>query len=723
MALPQLRSQIVSHVPYALNAVDRVTVFGRHHFFIASTSDEHVLRTERDDIEVRITHKEFANLLDRNDATIEYEYHAPAERNLRAVLMGRTEDDFTPQDIAYAKMKAALCDKGNAEFNKRTKGKRLFLNREFEEKELVLWTAELQKKKKGERLDTAFYFKAPSLTAYRDWLKRYANCGYRWQGLLPRHHGPGAFPVADDPDSYRVWKQFARGYISSKRPKVTDQFTAMTKHIEKVNSARAEQGLPPLVAPGMKRFRKMIANLNQFEVKAGREGLEAAKRYFHNIRQNYDVERPGQRVEMDSHIVDLKSFLVDTELWFQFSEEAKAEIEVSDTRIWFVSAVDAATRYCFALKAGLTQNSATATAALRMIMSDKTHLSDLVAAKTPWMGKVTPEEIVTDNGKEFLEGEFRQALLSCGIEHTTPAASEPARRPFIERFIGTFSQKLCVHFDGRTFSSVAERGDYNAEERTVLTVDELIKAAILIICDDYHNSPHESLAGNSPHNEFHDLCRRYPPHYPPSRKRLREVFGVQTKRLVHPYGVVYWGIPYNCDALQRARQQNPNQRVDVRVDRNSLRYISVRIDGDWHEVENEIGLDDSMSLAEWVYAGRDLAAKHESATLSGLRVMRDTVGRLREAGLAAQLRSDIEPDILDPIAFERLEDQVMAGTRFERPAMPIVILPDNPNDPLRGLQIGSGVPVTRAPKIPTAVEIAEHVQETAPSQFGDREEL
>jgi transposase InsO family protein len=690
---------------------------------LATNHLDHVLMSERGQVEVRVSHEDFKRLLDNHEASIDYDWHAPGEIALRNALCGRTLKDFTPSQIARATLKQKLCDKYIVEdAAARLRKERVFLNDDFQDK-LDLWCMQLQKKKKGERSDTALTFKPISVTTFREDLKRYKEVGLRLEGLLPRYHGPGAFPICDDADSYRLWKQHARGYISDRKPTVAYLHRMLLGDIESRNPGRIARDELPLVAPSIKKFRKMIAKLNQFEVKAGRDGLEAAARYYHKIQQNYDVVRPGQRVEMDSHVVDLKSFLVESELWFQFDEEAKAEIVVSNVRIWFVTAIDAATRECLALKAGFSANSDAATAALRMIMSDKTYLSDLVDAKTPWAAKLLPEEIDFDNGSEFLEGEFRQKLLSCGINATTPSANEPPRRPFIESLIGTFSEKMCAHFDGRTFSSIAEKGDYNAEDRTVLTVEEVAKVAILVICDDYHNAPHEGLGGNSPHNEFHSLCKIWPPHYPPSRKRLREVFGHKSLRKIHPYGVVFWGVTYNSDELQRHRQKHGQTQIEVRVDPYAIDTISVLLDGEWIEVENELGIDDTVTLAEWVYALRQEVSENGSATLAGLKVVYATMNRLREMGLAAQLRAGIEPDVLDPVEFARLEDKVLGGTRFERPAAPIAIVAYDQTDPLRGLQIGSGLPITRAPKIPTAAELAAYSRENTSSQFGTREEL
>jgi len=51
---------------------------------------------------------------------------------------------------------------------------------------------------------------------------------------------------------------------------------------------------------------------------------------------------------------------------------------------------------------------------------------------------------------------------------------------------------------GTTFSNTAQRGRYNSERRACLTLEELEKWLTVVICKDYHQSPHRGIDKETP---------------------------------------------------------------------------------------------------------------------------------------------------------------------------------------------------------------------------------
>ena len=53
-----------------------------------------------------------------------------------------------------------------------------------------------------------------------------------------------------------------------------------------------------------------------------------------------------------------------------------------------------------------------------------------------------PEQLVSDNGPQFIANEFRAFMKSNGIKHIRSAPYHPATNGLAERFVQTFKQAL-----------------------------------------------------------------------------------------------------------------------------------------------------------------------------------------------------------------------------------------------------------------------------------------
>ena len=68
-----------------------------------------------------------------------------------------------------------------------------------------------------------------------------------------------------------------------------------------------------------------------------------------------------------------------------------------------------------------------------------------------------PEQIKTDNGKDYTADDYNFALDSLGIEHILCTPFSPEQKPYVERFIGTLMHDLFPMLEGFVGKSVAER--------------------------------------------------------------------------------------------------------------------------------------------------------------------------------------------------------------------------------------------------------------------------
>lgn len=149
--------------------------------------------------------------------------------------------------------------------------------------------------------------------------------------------------------------------------------------------------------------------------------------------QSDSITRPNQQWQQDSTIGDAQQRV---ELAFNMADQVSGEIR----RHAIIVSMDVFTRRAKVLVTR-TSNSNGVKALTRQCIQ-------------AW-GK--PEQIKTDNGKDYTAQDFDFALSSLGIEHPLCTPFSPEQKPYVERFIGTLMHDLFPMLEGFVGKSVAER--------------------------------------------------------------------------------------------------------------------------------------------------------------------------------------------------------------------------------------------------------------------------
>jgi putative transposase len=448
------------------------------------------------------------------------------------------------------------------------------------------------------------------------------------------------------------------------------------------------------------------------------------------VKRGINALAVGERIEIDFWNVDLMTLFVETGMWDILPPSYKEA--VVGKRIWFVAAIDVATRYILAFRASLNPNAVTAAAAIRMIMSDKRHISDFVGAETPWIGLVQPHDIFSDNGKEFANELVEGIMRSAKITFNRPQAGNPKARPFIESLFHSIGPLIAAYFAGRTFGSVAEKGDYNPEHQISLQVDEMIRLFTFAICDIYHNKPHSGLGGGTPHNAWKRATQEDGIEFPSQDpEQMLHIFGVKFKRRIGQYGIPFMGIPYGNEELHRQRTKFGQMEFEIKADPENLEHIAVRGDKGWFVVRNLVEIGRNLSLAEWIVARHRLRAQHASEAEAGLEAMYRAVNRLRESGEAAALRANLTPRnftaehylLAEAELFGAWEAVLSANTPAVTQSFAL------PDDPLRDGSVSGSTAVpafhaerernARKKKREAAAAAKTPSEETAPTEISD----
>ena len=477
---------------------------------------------------------------------------------------------------------------------------------------------------------------------------RYVENEFRVEALVSTANGPGALPSRFDREDLAVWLEHAKLYAAARRPKISGALLMLQAKIHELNESRAIHGLREHQMPTPKFFNKMVKGLGRYFLTASRHGEDVAKAVFAKTGNGLQVLRPGARVEMDEWKIDLLVLLIFAGLAQKLTDEERDLIK--STRIWVSVVIDVATRCILAMRfSARAPSEDSSMAALEMAVSDKTMLSSVIGAGTPWIYNVLFSDLVTDWGPAFRATKLRTAVAQLRATHQFTAAGWAAGRGTIESVFKTKGTRFMHWFEGRTFSNVVERGPNGTQAN--LNMDELNRMLVRAVVDIYHHTPHDGLNGATPHNEWLRLTAKYgilPPLHPDQR---RHIFGTKIVKAIGDKGVRFLGIHYQHARLQEMRREqaalpgSKAPRTDIRVDRFSLSKISFWDGSRWLEAQATMGLPDDVSVWEWVGATKELRAIHRANAKLHLSVLLKAVNDLRKSGQAASARAELGTDI------------------------------------------------------------------------------
>ena len=204
--------------------------------------------------------------------------------------------------------------------------------------------------------------------------------------------------------------------------------------------------------------------------------------------------------------------------------------------------------------------------------------------KGPWPCQGLPTTIHADNGKDFRSETIQRSCL----EHRIHIEWRPVGRAnfggHIERLLGTFLQEM-HQLVGTTFSSVAERGNYDAMANAALTLREFECWLANYITGQYHQRPHSGIEGQCPLRRYEEGIlgtstqpgRGRPPRVRNERRLLLD-FLPGVERTIQEYGVRIDRITYFSDTLRpHALAVDPEHPTEPRrhLFRRDPRDISV----------------------------------------------------------------------------------------------------------------------------------------------------
>ncbi|WP_196223514.1 DDE-type integrase/transposase/recombinase [Roseibium sp. RKSG952] len=488
------------------------------------------------------------------------------------------------------------------------------------------------------------------------WKRKYRNSGRRIEALVDRR---GKFSSIDiDQESFAFINARLRKYLNDQEYSGNGVIRETLMDIERENERRLATGEPKIQTRCRSVLHEWLQKFGPFAIKAGRDGLTAAKHEYGGIGKTERATRPGECFQIDEWEVDARTFMMAGPLREGLDKKTLAALPRG--RRWMYIVIDVATRYIVGFALSASQTPEAAVRALRMAPQNKDHLAKAAGAKNGWAG-MQFESLQSDTGSAFFSEFTQRAVNTAFATYFYPTLGEPQLRGIIERVFGTFTDCAMPLIPARTFSNPQERGDYKTEDRVTLTDDQLALIFIRYIVDVYHQSSHFGLFDETPQNALNRLVGTVgkPPDLP--KHIRRHAFGIRIERTLTRRGVRVLGIDFNSEEIVEARKQYGSPKCPVYVDPDSLGAISVYVKGKWIEVPNSIENFDGISVVEWNAVGATLRQRYAAEARVNFSVILAALTNIRSRVTDQQKIVGTLPQAPTSADFNRLENNLWHG--------------------------------------------------------------
>ncbi|OYU77438.1 MAG: hypothetical protein CFE32_05670 [Alphaproteobacteria bacterium PA3] len=469
---------------------------------------------------------------------------------------------------------------------------------------------------------------------------------------------------------------------------------------------RLAQGevLPPSVQkvpvpPSYQALREIVKKIAPLRLLLAQHGEDWMLRNRISKGMGLEVTRAGQVVICDEYETDLFTLVSTMQIvdWIGPEEMARLGLgaDLNPVRCVISVVIDAYSCCILALKISLRASHDMTKTSIMMMMQDKRKLSTAAGCQSVWHHSLRPEIFLTDGGNFYVSLEAEKYCGWNGIDKQVAPSGLANLRGMLERFFRTMHVSILARFPGRSFSTVVERGEYDAQASAVLTLDQFVQILTVWIVDCYHNTQHDGLGPNLTPNDVwnHEMKLGMGVRPVPSPSHMTKVFGTPLSRIAQDTGIRVLNLRYDSEDFVRFRARNPKRQFHVMWWEENLDRVCVEIGPDtWMDLEVMDAPVKGMCVDEWcvIWEQREIAkvAGREEAFNLGL----EQIEHLREHAIA--MRQKVSRPSLDEASVNKIEAQMVRHTKFPSKA----ITPEQSHGlygaPIGGAAVAPAQPVT-----------------------------
>lgn len=408
-------------------------------------------------------------------------------------------------------------------------------------------------------LESEFAAQTPSVSTIRRWAKVYQESGRSIKALAPNSDGRGNKSKRLNPELEELIQQALDRIKDTKSGAVSSAFSYLQHLVFQYNQ---RSGLK-LRAPSIQTFWARFKKISPYEMAVKQKGKFKANKEFKHIGEMIKTNRLLEVVEIDHTKLDF--FVVDKESF------------ISIGRPWITTLCDVHSRSVLGFYIGFTPPSFVAVArALKHALLPKDYiLSRYPAVKNPWLCFGKPELIVSDNGKEFDDKDFKLALGRLLINSGKNPVATPYLKPIVERYFGKKNTELLRAQPGHTLATLKGSEDYDPARNAVVDMDRLLQIIHIWTCDVHQVGPNAK-RDRIPNLTWMKALEKFAPVQTEYNvEDLNLIFCRTLSGQLRRDGVTFRHLRYSSHALAELRARVGDHQVVFKVDPENLGYIYV----------------------------------------------------------------------------------------------------------------------------------------------------
>lgn len=483
----------------------------------------------------------------------------------------------------------------------------------------------------GKKIDTSDGLTRVSGRQFLRNVEKFEASGRNPFSLVRNYRGRSLHPPQFDEDVVDIAEEYIRKIPNAKRPTVKKYYNDFRR--DSRIAGRAEEDVPSLTT--FQRWRRNI--LEDLHVDAAHHGDDAAKDQYQMTGAGQRRYKPLERIELDEHKLDVMLLLKGTRLWGMLHDEAQKKIEAM--RFWVSVAIDVGTKSILAMRLlDSDPGGRSAIETLRMACSPKEGTALFAGSHSPWPMFGKPDIVATDSGAAYNQKDFQLVVVSLCDAHLIPPVRNARLRGTIERYFRTFNDRYMHLFSGRTFSNPITRGAYDSKANASMNFEEFARHLVRLIVDAYHHTPHRGLGGQTPMDAWTTMTAKF--EVLPLTEKDERAFDITIFN--HPIGrngLIFMGIPYVDERLQKYVNKYKNGRVDIRINPWNLGKIRVRtLSGEgFYPIKTPVPGFEEVSVTHWRIAQRWL---HERFSLDEQKNDANVMRALQETEYATEVAEE-----------------------------------------------------------------------------------
>jgi Mu transposase, C-terminal len=384
-------------------------------------------------------------------------------------------------------------------------------------------------------------------------------------------------------------------YLSSAQPSGASIVRYVNRRFRKVEAERRAAGdFSPFNAPHMNTIYRRLRRFSRLELVIAREGYRAAQKEFSPTQHGVRALKPGEMIELDFWKGDVFTFSEESKFWDMLTPDLQKVLKDGKKkgkkkerqRIWICVALDVATRMVLGMGMAESPNERTVIEVLDMVMRDKSDISSLAGCKMPWSQHCGLGTVIFDTGSEFFNDAVQNAILAAGGSFILGRAAVPMDKPFVERFFGGVRTLFADELPGKTGFSPSCLVNYDKEGMAAFNAEEFRLLLTQYIVDHYAQRENAGLFSKRPIDAWKD-AQKYRCVAPPPLRVRRNATGLKLTRMLTKEGVRICGIPFGDPSLFPKHLRNGKIAVEVRVDPNDLREVTILLNGKQIHLANQ----------------------------------------------------------------------------------------------------------------------------------------